>query len=264
VSQSTVNQLIAGIGGAHVATFFIVLARVTPLFIIAPMFSSKMIPKRVRGVVAVALAVGLTPVASHGVHVPTDALAIAGLIVQSMLVGFGFAFVVATVFAALSQAGAIVDGIAGFSFGSQVDPTNGTQSGVLTHFYNIVGLMIFITIGGDAWMLRGLARTFAIVPLTKGPQIDSLVGAATAAFGQIFVGAIELAAPAMLALLITDVAFGMVSRVVPQLNVFAVGFPMKVGVALLVTAGSLGFIGSWLSGQLMSSVGAALQAIRIA
>ena len=58
------------------------------------------------------------------------------------------------------------------------------------------------------------------------------------AFGQIFVGAIELAAPAMLALIITDVAFGMVSRVVPQLNVFAVGFPMKVGVALLVVAGS--------------------------
>ena len=73
MSQSTVNQLIAGIGGAHVATFFIVLARVTPLFIIAPMFSSKMIPKRIKGIVAVALAVGLTPVASHGVHVPTDA-----------------------------------------------------------------------------------------------------------------------------------------------------------------------------------------------
>ena len=181
-----------------------------------------------------------------------------------MLVGLAFAFVVATVFAALSHAGAIIDGIAGFSFGSQVDPTNGTSSGVLTHFYNIVGLVIFITIGGDAWMLRGLARTFAIVPLTKGPQIGSLVAAASAAFGQIFVGAIELAAPAMLALIITDVAFGMVSRVVPQLNVFAVGFPMKVGVALLVVAGTLGFIGSWLSDQLMNSVGSALQAMRIA
>jgi flagellar biosynthesis protein FliR len=264
VSPSTLNHLIAGIAGEHVAAFFIVLARVTPLFLMAPLFSSKMFPRRVRGIVAVALAIGLTPVAIQGQHVPTQPLAIAGLIVQSLLVGLAFAFVVATVFAALSHAGAIIDGIAGFSFGSLVDPVNGNQSGVLTHFYNIVGLMIFITIGGDAWMLRGLARTFAIVPLTKGPQIPSLVAAASSAFGQMFVGAIELAAPAMLALLITDVAFGMVSRVVPQLNVFAVGFPMKVGVALLVVAGTLGFVGGWLSDQLMNSVGSALQAMRIA
>jgi flagellar biosynthetic protein FliR len=264
VSQSTVNQLIAGIGGGHVAAFFIVLARVAPLFLLAPLFSSKMIPKRVRGVVAVALAVGITPVALRGLRMPGDPLAIAGLIMQSMLVGLAFAFVVATVFAALSHAGAIIDGAAGFSFGSLVDPINGAQSGVLAHFYNIVGLMIFLAIGGDAWMLRGIARTFALVPLTKGPQIDSLASAASAAFGSMFVGAIELAAPAMLALLITDVAFGMVSRVVPQINVFAVGFPMKIGVALLVVAATLGFLGNWLSDQLMNSVGSALQAMRIA
>ena len=264
MSQSTVNQLIAGIGGAHVAAFFVVLARVAPLFFVAPLFSSKMIPRRVRGIIAVALTFGLMPVASHGVTVPDQPLAIAGLIVQSMLVGLAFAFVVACVFAALSHAGAIIDGIAGFSFGGTVDPMNGSQSGVLTHVYNTVGVMIFITIGGDAWMLRGLARTFALVPLDKGPQITSLVGATSSAFGQMFVGAIELAAPAMLALVITDVAFGMVSRVVPQLNVFAVGFPMKVGVALLVVAGTLGFLGSWLSDQLMNSVGSALQAMRIA
>ncbi len=120
-----------------------------------------------------------------------------------------------------------------------IDPINGTQGGVLTQLYNTVGVMIFITIGGDAWMLRGLARTFTLVPLDKGPQIPSLVAATSAAVGQLFVGAVELAAPAMLALVITDVAFGMVSRVVPQLNVFAVGFPMKVGVALLVVAATL-------------------------
>jgi flagellar biosynthesis protein FliR len=181
-----------------------------------------------------------------------------------MLVGLAFAFVVATVFAALSHAGAIVDGLAGFSFGGTIDPMNGTQDGVLTHLYNTVGVIIFITIGGDAWMLRGLARTFALVPLDKGPQIASLVSATSAAVGQLFIGAVELAAPAMLAVVITDVAFGMVSRVVPQLNVFAVGFPMKVGVSLLVVAGTLGFLGNWLTDQLMNSVGSALQAMRIA
>ena len=77
-------------------------------------------------------------------------------------------------------------------------------------------------------MLRGLARTFQLVPLTSAPQITSLVGGAEQVFATIFAAALEIAAPVLIALLITDVAFGVVSRVVPQLNVFAVGFPAKV------------------------------------
>jgi flagellar biosynthesis protein FliR len=264
MSQTTVNQLIAGIGGAHVTAFFIVLARVTPLFFLAPLFSSKMIPARVRAIVAVALSVGLTPVATHGQHMPGAPLEVAGLIVQSLLVGFAFAFAVGIVFAALHHVGALIDSIAGFGFAGLIDPAQGGQGGVLTSAYSLIGLVIFIAIGGDAWMLRGLSRTFDLVPLTHGPRVSSLTALATQSFGQIFPAALELAAPALLALLITDVAFGMVSRVVPQLNVFAVGFPVKVGVALLVVSATLPFLAGWMSGQLSESVGSALHALRIA
>ena len=124
--------------------------------------------------------------------------------------------------------------------------------------------MLFMAIGGDAWTLRGLARTFTLVPLTRGPQIASLVGGAEQAFGTIFTSALEVVAPIMLALLVTDVAFGMVSRVVPQLNVFAVGFPMKVGVSLLVVSATLPFLGGWMASNIETSVTSALQALRIA
>ena len=79
-----------------------------------------------------------------------------------------------------------------------------------------------------------------------------------------FAAALEIAAPVFLALLITDVAFGVVSRVVPQLNVFAVGFPTKVAVALLVVGASLPFVANWISRQLSVSVGAALGALHVA
>ena len=65
----------------------------------------------------------------------------------------------------------------------------------------------------------------------------------------------------MLAVIVTDIAFGMVSKVVPQLNVFAVGFPFKVGVALLVVGVSLPFIGGWMNNQLADSVGAAVNSL---
>ena len=83
-------------------------------------------------------------------------------------------------------------------------------------------------------------------------------------FATVFASALEIAAPVLIALLITDVAFGVVSRVVPQLNVFAVGFPTKVAVAMLVVGASVPFTGGWISDQLSVSVGAALGALHVA
>jgi flagellar biosynthetic protein FliR len=261
MNQLTLSALTHQIGGANVTGFFLVLARISPLFVLAPLFSSKMMPAKVKGVVAVGLAVGLTPIAVHGQQLPTDPLSVAGLVVEQVLVGLAFSFAIGTVMTAVETAGAIADMAAGFSFGSLIDPINGNQGGTLTNLYSLVGLAIFIAIGGDAWTLRGLARTFDLVPLTKSPQISTLTAGAEQAFTTIFVSALEIAAPVVLALLITDVAFGMVSRIVPQLNVFGVGFPMKVGVAMLVVAASLPFLGSFMSNQISTAVINALHAI---
>jgi flagellar biosynthetic protein FliR len=265
VTQATLNQLLRGVlGPGTIVGFFLVLARVSPLFIVAPLFSSKMVPRQVRGLVGVGLAVGLTGVATKGQHLPTAALPIAALLIEELVVGLGFALIVSVVFASLQMAGSLTVSLAGFSFGSQVDPINGNQGGVITQLYSVVGLMIFITIGGDAWILRGIARTFALVPLTRGPKIGPLVGGALEAFGTIFVSGIEVAAPALLAILITDVAFGMISRVMPQLNVFAVAFPMKIGIGLLVVSASLPFLGGWISDEIATSVGTALHSLGVA
>jgi flagellar biosynthetic protein FliR len=263
MSQATLQQLIGQLSGLHTVAFFLVLARIAPLFILAPIFSSKMLPKQVRGVVAVALALGLTAVASHGQQIPTEPLAIAALMVKEFLVGLAFSLAVSAVFTAIQLAGTLIDAFSGMSFGAMVDPVNGTQGGVFSQLYGLVGLMLFFAIGGDAWMLRGIARTFDLVPLTKSPQIGSLVGGVVDSVGSIFVSAVELAAPVLLAVLITDVAFGIVSRVVPQLNVFAVGFPIKVGVSLLVVAAALPFLGGWIGSEVGSSVGSALQMLRV-
>jgi flagellar biosynthetic protein FliR len=261
MSQAALNQLVNQIGGAHITAFFLVLARVGPLFVLAPLFSSKLVSARIRSVVAVALALGLTGVAAHGQHLPTSPLPVAGLLVVQLLVGLAFAFAVGAVFAAVEGAGTFIDALAGFSFGQMINPVDGSQAGVISELYGMVGVVLFIAVGGDAWTLRGLARTFDLVPLTRGPQLSSLVGGVEQAFAAIFTSALEVAAPAMLALLITDVAFGVVSRVVPQMNVFAVGFPTKIGIAILIVTASLPFLGGWLSGQLANAVQAALHSI---
>jgi flagellar biosynthesis protein FliR len=259
--MSAVSQLLHSLGGGEsVTAFFLVLARVCPLFILAPLFSAKELPAQVRGVVAVGLAIGLAGVASHGQQIPTAPLQVAALMVEQVLVGLLLAFTVGALMAAVQTAGGLADITSGLSFGATVDPINGNPGGTFSELYALIGVMLFIAIGGDAWILQGIARTFALVPLTAAPHLGSLASAAETSVSSLFISAIEVAAPVVLALLITDVAFGMVSKVVPQLNVFSVAFPLKVGVAMLVVAASLPFLGGWISGQMYSSVATALHA----
>ena len=96
------------------------------------------------------------------------------------------------------------------------------------------------------------------------PDIGSLVQGVQVAFSGIFGAALEVCAPVLLAVVLTDAAFGVVSRVVPQLNVFAVGFPAKVVVGLLLLGVSLPFVGGWIADGLQGSVASALHALRVA
>jgi flagellar biosynthetic protein FliR len=259
----TVNDLIARFGEQHVAAFFLVLARLGPLFVLAPLFSSKLVPARVRGIVAVGLAIGIAPVVSKGATLPLGAYDLTWLVLKEMLVGAGFAFAIGALFAALSAAGTLLDTSIGFSYGSLVDPITGNQSTVLAQLYSLVGTMVFIVIGGDGWVVRGIAKTYDLVGLDQAPDLGRLVSAMDATFGAIMVSALEVAGPVMLALILTDAAFGVVSRVVPQLNVFAVGFPAKVVVGLLLVGATLPFVAGWISGELQQDVGSALNAIRV-
>jgi flagellar biosynthetic protein FliR len=259
-----VSHLLAQLEGNQLGGFILVLARVTPLFLLAPIFSSTAIPPVVKGMIAVGISVGLTPIAMHGQQIPSDPLQVVGLVLEGLLVGTSFAFALAVLMAAVESAGSFIDVISGFSYGELINPISGQSGAVMNRFYTLFGTMIFLVIGGDAWTLRGLGRTFELVPLTEAPRLGSIVGGAEQAFSTIFTSALEIGAPVLAALLITDVAFGVVSRVVPQMNVFAVGFPTKVAVAMLVVAASLPFVSGWISGQLSESVGAALGALHVA
>jgi flagellar biosynthesis protein FliR len=254
------DELLAQFSEQQVAGFFLVLARVSPLFIFAPLFSSKMIPARARAVIAIALTIGIMPVVKHGT-IELDPLGFGGLIIKEVIVGLAYAYALAAMFAGLQAAGSLLDTLIGFSFGSLVDPVTGTQSTVLAQMYSLFGVAILIAIGGDAWIIRGLGRSYEAVPLLETPAIGSMVQGVEVAFSGIFVSAFMIGAPVIVALIITDAAFGVVSRVVPQMNVFAVGFPAKMLVGLTLIGASLPFVSGFIADELQRSVAQALQSL---
>ncbi|MCW3009323.1 MAG: flagellar biosynthetic protein FliR [Solirubrobacterales bacterium] len=264
MAESAAQELLTRFSEQQLAGFFLVLCRLTPLFIMAPLFSSKLVPARVRGIIAVALAVGLSPVVVGTATIPTAPAELGALIFKELLIGFGFTFVIAALFAAVTVAGTFLDTLIGFSYGSLIDPINGTQTTVLSQFYSMLAILIFIAIGGDAWVIEGMARTYDVVGILQMPDLNGIIAGADAAFVNIFAAAVEIAGPVMLALILSDVAFGMVSRLAPQLNVFVIGFPVKIIVGLALIGVSLPFFGTWLADEVQISVSQALMALKLA
>jgi flagellar biosynthetic protein FliR len=261
--QTSAQTLISEFGEQRVLAFFLVLARISPLFLLAPLFSSKMVPARVRTVVAIGLAIGLSPVVSTHTHLSTDVMAIGSLLTKELLVGSAFAYTLAATFAALAVAGSFLDTTIGFSYGSLVDPVNGNQSAILSTTYSMIGLMVFIAIGGDAWVIKGLARTYDVVGLTQYPSLAHIVHGASGAFVQVFTSAFEVAGPVLIALILTDTAFGMVTRVVPTLNAFQVAIPAKVVLGLVLIGASMPFVAGWLGSELQTDVRQALSTLQL-
>ena len=134
---------------------------------------------------------------------------------KELLVGVAFAFALGALFAALSAAGSLLDTLIGFSFGALVDPLTGNQSSIISQVYALVGVLVFIAIGGDAWVIQGLARTYELVPLLEAPHARLARRGRPARVRRHLRGGLQVCAPVLLALVITDAAFGVVSRVVP-------------------------------------------------
>jgi flagellar biosynthesis protein FliR len=261
--QQSAETLIAEFGEQRVLAFFLVLTRISPLFLLAPLFSSKLVPARVKTVLALGLAIGLSPVVTGAQHLPTGLMDIVGLLGKELLVGTAFAYTLAATFAALSVAGSFLDSTIGFSYGSLVDPVNGNSSAILSMMYSTIGLMVFIAIGGDAWVIKGLAKTYDVVGLLQYPSINHVVAGATQSFTGVFTSALQVAGPVLLALILTDAAFGMVTRVVPTLNAFQVAVPAKVVLGLLLVGATMPFVANWLGTELQGDVRMALETLRV-
>lgn len=243
-----------GLAEAQVMASLLVLARIAPLFVLGPVFGSKLIPSRARGTCAVALSFCLAPIVAADTRVPRGVPELVMALAGEVLVGLAFAFALSVLFQAVQAAGAIIDTLIGFSYGSLVDPVTGTQASVISNAYGLFAAVVFLAIGGDAWVIEGLTRTYDVLPAGQLPDLAGLSTGAKDAFTGIFLSALQVAGPVLVAIVLTDVALGIVTRAVPQLNVFSIGFPFKIAAGMLVLVASLPFAGGWIGDQVEQTV----------
>jgi flagellar biosynthesis protein FliR len=208
------------------------LVRVLALFSVAPLLSHRAVPTRIK----LALALGITAVLVPQVESPpiTDVMSAAGLmlLVNNILIGVLIGFAVRLVFAALELAGELIGLQMGLSFAGFFNPASGLMQNAVASFMSLLALLMFIAIDGHLMLLHALAESFRLYPVEVGMSLplgfDRLLRLAS----DMFSIALSIALPFLAVMLLTNVVLGVLARVAPQLNVFAVGFPLTILVGL--------------------------------
>ncbi|MBI2779931.1 MAG: flagellar biosynthetic protein FliR [Gammaproteobacteria bacterium] len=234
------------------------LFRVMALVAMAPVFGAQSVPVRIRVGFSVALTLVIAPVLPP---VPVvDPLSSAGLmiVIQQVLIGLAMGFSLKLVFGAFVLAGQLIGQSMGLGFASMVDPLNGVQVPVVSQFYQVLVTLIFLALNGHLVLLEVLADSFRTLPVGPNGLAMSGVWDLVIWGGQMFSGAVLISLPAVTALLVANIAFGVMTRASPQLNIFAIGFPITLLLGIVVMLVTLPVISPQLN-NLMSDVFALIQ-----
>ena len=225
---------------AWLAALMFPLARLLGLFSSAPVFSNRGVSVRVRLAIGMGVAIAVLPVMPPMPQVaPGGGLGLA-IFAQQIFIGIAIGFMMRIVFAAVDMAGALIGMQMGLSFAIFFDPDAGGQTAVLSDFLNLLATLLFLAANGHLLMIDILVRSFEWLPVTTAPVNAGGWGFIARTGLTVFAAGLLLSLPIVAILLVANIALGVLTRAAPQLNLFAVGFPITltagfIGVLLVMT-----------------------------
>lgn len=217
-----------------ISQYFWPFVRIAGCLMVAPIFGTQTVPRRTRIVLAAAITALVAPL----IPMPkAELLSGASLVitVQQMVIGIALGLAMQLIFDSVIMGGQLLANSMGLSFAVNVDPLHGASTPVLGQFYTIIIALTFLALNGHLILVDAVVQSFHSLPVgTSGLGNDGLW--MFVHFGSVlFSGALMIALPGLTALLIVNIAFGVMSRAAPTLNLFAVGFPASLALGLVIT-----------------------------
>jgi flagellar biosynthetic protein FliR len=221
---------------AQLVVFLLIFARIVGIFIQAPILSTRLIPAYVKVTLSIWVAVALWFVVPLKAAIPPDMPTMALALVNEVMLGFLIGFVCNLIFYAVQAAGDIMDLQMGMSIATVVSPTTGGVVSVVGMLAFFLALAVFVAADGHHMILSSFNQSFKLLPLAAPLNFADgrIVMQIIEVVKGLWLTAVQLAAPIVLLIFLSDFSFGIVSRVAPQVNVFMLGFQVKP---------SLGFLG---------------------
>lgn len=247
---------------AWLINFIWPLTRILGLLMVTPVFGHRAVPARVKvglGVfIALIVSPALPPMPDVGLGTWYGLL----VLVQQFLIGVAIGFVMRVVFTAVEAAGEIVGLQMGLGFAAFFDPQSAGQTMVLARFFNILAVLVFLAVNGHLLVLGILVESFQTLPIAAQP-VSAAGFRNVAAFGStIFVVGLQLSLPLIAILLMTNLALGILTRSAPQLNIFAIGFPITLGVGLIMLDITLPYFAPQFERMIQNGLEASVSVVR--
>lgn len=213
--------------------------RVGACFMVAPAFGAQFIPPRIRIVLAGAVAMIIAPLIAMPADIQVFSATGVLITIQQLVIGIAIGFSLQLLFDAVTLGGQLLANSMGLSFAFNTDPMHGVQTPVLGEIYNMLVMLTFLALNGHLKLIEVLVEGFRTLPVgTTGLGQDGIWTIVT--WGALlFSGALQIALPGVTALLIVNIAFGVMSRAAPQFNLFGVGFPITLVFGLMIILAGL-------------------------
>ncbi|MEN6460465.1 MAG: flagellar biosynthetic protein FliR [Syntrophomonas sp.] len=214
--------------------FLMVFGRLTGLFLSAPVFASKQMPGRIKVLIILVLSACMAyfvPI-KYAVNLSTPGIFI-GALAGEVFIGYTIGFVAYVVFGAIQLAGQIMDMQMGFGIVNVVDPQSGTQIPLMGNLNYLISLLVYLSLNGHHYLLEAVAQSYQVIPVLGASINHHFMDLIVEITVSMFVIAVKISAPIVIAIMVTDIAMGFIARTVPQMNVFIVGMPLKIFIGLI-------------------------------
>lgn len=235
--METLNMLLN-----KVDIFLLIFARVSGILLIAPFYGSMNIPAQVKiglGALVSLILLNIVKVPQGGL--PHEMLPYLLGVASEMLVGFVIGFISYLVFISIQIAGQALDMQMGFGIVNVIDPQFGMPVPLIGNFKYILAILIYLVSNAHYFTLAALFKSFQSIPLTGFSYTGSVAEGLFQMFNGMFLTAIKISLPVMAILIVTEVVMGLLSRTVPQMNIFMVGIPLKIAVGIFAIIIALPF-----------------------
>lgn len=223
------------IGVGWIEAVMLAAVRMTAFLFIAPPFSYNAFPARVKAMLAVGLALAVSPQVAPG-HRELDAAGLITALVLEIVIGAALGFLVYIVFAAVQSAGNLIDMFGGFQMAQGFDPQSMVNGAQFSRLFHLTAIGLLFASGGYQLIIGGLVRSFTALPIGGGIGLAAPAEAMVAGVTQMLLAAVQIAGPLVVVLFLADAGLGLLTRVAPALNAFALGFPLKILLTLSLSA----------------------------
>jgi flagellar biosynthetic protein FliR len=213
--------------------FFLVLIRVSAILVMFPFFSARVIPTLIKAGLALVITIVLFPVINNQmVAFPGTLLGVAQLILAELIIGMTLGLMVQIFFEGVRMMGQMVGFQTGFAITNVLDPQSGMQVSIFANTAYLLAIVLFLLLNGHHILLNAVKNSFDIINVGSFGLNVGMLKKMTKISGDMFVIAVKIGAPPIAALLFTNLAFGLITKLMPQMNIMIVAFPVQICIGL--------------------------------